>query len=225
MGLHLYCVTPADCLPHECAGLEDAAVEALAIDGVALWFSRHEGPPQASVASARRHHEVVAAAMAQATPVPLRFGQWLADEAALRTRAAARVADWRRQLAELAGSAEYGLRILAPEAPPAARDVRPVAGGSGRAYLEALAARRAERERRTGQGHALVAALEAALGERLVRARVDPLETPHGLVSAAFLVRRDADEAFRAEIDRAAAGHPALRLLTSGPWPPWSFAT
>lgn len=225
MGLHLYCVTPERCLPHGRGGLEDERVEALVIDGLAVWFSRHVAPPQPGLESARRHHDVVAAAMAEATPVPLRFGQWLADEEAVRTRAAARVADWRRQLDELAGSAEYGLRILDPQAAPAARDVRPAVAGSGRAYLEALAARRAERESRTAHGRALVAQLEAALGDRLRRARVDPLETPHGLVSAAFLVRRDADEAFRAAIDRAAAGHPALRFLTSGPWPPWSFAT
>lgn len=225
MGLHLYCVTPAEHLPHEVTGLDDVPVAAVLVDGLAVWVSDMDAPARASIESAQRHHAVVEAAMRSVTPVPLRFGQWLPDEDAVRTRAAARAAEWREQLLALAGRAEFTVRILDPAVDGPARDVRAEPAGSGRAYLEAVAARRAAREQRFARGRAVAAEIEAALAGYVVRTRVDALDTTHGLATVAFLVDRDSAGRYGSALDRATAAHPGLHFLTSGPWPPWSFAT
>lgn len=150
MGLHLYCVTPAEHLPHEVTGLDDAPVATVLVDGLAVWVSDMDARAGASIESAQRHHAVVEAAMRSVTPVPLRFGQWLPDEDAVRTRAAARAAEWREQLLALAGTAEFTVRILDPAIDGPARDVRGELAGSGRAYLEAVAAPHASSGARAG---------------------------------------------------------------------------
>lgn len=224
MGLHLYCVTASGIAPPVgLCGVDGAPVLAVALDGVSVWASSAAAAPRASVAGVRAHHAVVEAAMDAATPVPLRFGQWLADEAALRAATRDRVADWAEELRTLVGTAEYGVRVLDPRLPPAARDVRPAAGVSGRAYLEALAGRDAERARRTAAGTAVAAALDDRLGTLVRRTRTEPLATAHGLVSIAHLVVRSDEAAYRAALSDAAQRFAELRLVPSGPWPPWSF--
>jgi hypothetical protein len=225
MGLHLYCVTPAGVLPRTIEGLDEAPVRAIEIAGLAVWVSAAEAPPRASVEAARRHHAVVEAAMREVTPVPLRFGQWLDDEAGVRERAAARAPEWNALLAELAGTAEYGVRIVDPRLSPAVRDVRPQHAESGRAYLEAIAGRDAARSRKADEGRRVAEQLEEALRPHVLRSRVDALDTPRGLAAAAFLVRRPEADAYGAALARAIASHAPLRFLTSGPWPPYSFAT
>jgi hypothetical protein len=224
VGLHLYCVTPIEHLPRDVAGLDGAHVRGIEAGRVAIWASELDAPARASIESAQRHHAVVEAAMKLVTPVPLRFGQWLPDEEAVRLRAMARAADWEAQLAALRGTAEYTVRVLDPAVDAPARDVREAAG-SGRAYLEAVAARRAARAQRFARGRAVAGEIEAAVAEYVVRTRVDALDTTHGLATIAFLVDRDAADRYRSALDRALASHPGLHFLASGPWPPWSFAT
>ncbi len=225
MGLHLYCVTPADHKPSGVPGLDDAPVTTIDADDLAVWVSPAAAPIRASVEAVQRHHAVIEAAMQQVTPVPLRFGQWLADEADVRTRTAARAAEWRTQLAELAGTAEYGVHIIDPRLSAPARDVRPEPTDSGRAYLEALAGHRAEHARRSAAGRVIAAELESELGPTVVGSRVEALETAHGLASVAFLVRRDSATDYRDALARAVAARRELRFLTSGPWPPYTFVT
>lgn len=225
-GLHLYCVTPAGHEPDiALRGVDDRPVTAVVAGEIAVWVSPASAPPRATLETVQRHHAVVEAAMRAVTPVPLRFGQWLDGEAAVRERAAARAADWSRLLDEVRGTAEYGIHVIDPRLPEAARDVRPQAGGGGRAYLEALAAGGTERARRTEEGTRVARQLEGAVRGHVVRTRIDPLDSPHGLVSIAFLVPHTDVDAYRAGLARAVETHSELRFLTSGPWPPYSFAT
>src|SRR5690606_16616209 len=131
----------------------------------------------------RRHNAVVEAAMRRAvTPVPLRFGQHVrASE--LTARVMEHGAKWAAALAEFAGCAEYGVRVVEPgREPAAARDVRG-APTSGRAYMEALArSADLDRERRE-RARSLAARLRQAAGGSIVRERVEPLPSTHGIAS------------------------------------------
>ena len=44
------------------------------------------------------------------------------------------------------------------------------------------------------------------------------------LLRAAYLVEREAVEPFVARVRELQREHPALSLLCTGPWPPYSFA-
>lgn len=225
MGLHLYCVTPAAHLPDDVVGLDDAPIRAVIVADLAVWVSDAAAPARASMETARRHHEVVEAAMREVTPVPLRFGQWIADEAGVRERAAGRAPEWTALLAELAGAAEYGVRIIDPRLPETVQDVRPQQVKSGRSYLEAIAGREAALARRADEGRRIAAQVEHAVRAHVLRSRIDAPATARGLASVAFLVRRSGEEAYQAALTAAIEAHAPMRFLTSGPWPPYSFAT
>lgn len=224
MGFHLYCVTAAADTPQDVRGIGGAVVTAIVDNDLAVWTTAADAPLRASLEAVRAHNAVVEAAQQQETPVPLRFGQWLPDEAAVRSRLSARAAEWRAQLAAFAGTAEYGVRVVDRGLAASAQDVRPASTGSGRAYLEALAGRENERARRIAAGQEIAAVLGQAVGANVLRSRVDPLDTAHGLASIAHLVRHSDAAAYRAALEAAIAERPELQFLTSGPWPPYSFA-
>jgi hypothetical protein len=60
----------------------------------------------------------------------------------------------------------------------------------------------------------------------LARAEVRSVaSTPQLLLSASYLVPRDAVDAFRSAVRDLERSHPDLTLACTGPWPPYSFAT
>jgi hypothetical protein len=223
-GLYLYCVLPAGHAPPPALlGIDDAPVAPVTDGDLVLWTSALPRPPVASIEAIQRHNHVIETAMdAAVTPVPLRFGQYVSP-AELAARVADRRSVWSAALAEFAGCAEYGVRVLEPDRAPAARDVR-TAPVSGRAYLESLARAAGLDQERRARAESLAATLRARLGDCIVRDRVDPLPSSHGLASIAHLVRSGSVDAYRHGIDAARAAMPALRFLTSGPWPPYSFS-
>lgn len=225
--LYLYCVTPAAHSPPErLLGLGDAPVHALSHGDLAVWVSAAE--PDAlggGIQAIERHNAVVEAALTPTvTPIPLRFGQQLADAEAVRGQIARQTACWRERLALLAGALEFGIRVIDPAAARAARDVRPPPETGGRAYLEQLASRRAgEREVRE-EVDRVAGVLSRAVERVALRQQVEPLRTGRGVASIAHLVPRASFSDYRQCIGRARSELPSLRLLVSGPWPPYSFA-
>jgi hypothetical protein len=224
-GHYLYCVVPAGHAPPAgLDGVDGSAVELVPAADLGLWASRLPRPPAPSMDAIRRHNVVIETAMtADVTPVPLRFGQFLGSHAAVLERTAERAPEWRRQLAAFAGHEEHGVRVVDPALTPAARDVR-AADGSGRAYLEALARAAGDDRAREARARAIADDLRNRLGGLIAQQRVEPLPSAHGLASIAHLVRHGAADAYRAGLEEATAAYPALRFLTSGPWPPYSFA-
>jgi hypothetical protein len=197
-----------------------------------LWATQHDAPPHASVDAIRQHNNVVVAATtAEMTPIPLRFGQWVSDEATAGSMLMTSHEKWVARLQLFRGAAEYGIRIFepgreasAPDAPdaPDAADAAAKAGGSGTAYMNALA-RRVGGEKRAAE--AAQAVLQDATAGIVLAERSDPLRTPHGVLTVAHLLHRRDEDVYRAALDQARARLPGLRLLSSGPWPPYSFVT
>lgn len=223
MGLHLYCIVPAGHGVAPLAGIEGRPVRSLEGAGLGVWTSEHPTRPRPAIETVRAHNAVVEAAITdQVTPVPVRFGQWLDSEAAATAAVAEGADHYATLLEEFAGAVEFGVRILEPELERSPRQ-RPREVPSGRQYMAALAERsRTDRVLRR-RGEEVAARLEAALGPIVRRARTDPLESNHGLVSTAYLVGRHDFGRFHARMRTFRAQSPELRFLTSGPWPPYSF--
>jgi hypothetical protein len=51
-----------------------------------------------------------------------------------------------------------------------------------------------------------------------------PARDPAELLRSAYLVGRGRVESFVDHVTRLQAAHPTLRLLCTGPWPPYSFS-
>jgi hypothetical protein len=225
VGLYAYCVLPATCLPDPAlTGLEDQPVVALLVEDLAVWVSRLDRP-QPSVTAVQAHNRVAEAAITEAvTPVPLRFGQWLEDEAALRRAVGERLSDYRAQLAQFAGCLEFGLRLIDPAGAEKARDVHTSARTSGREYMQALreSSRLAEQQRQRAEQ--VRARVQESLRDLVRAERVQDERTAHAVVTLSHLVARPQFDEYRARARRLRTVFPELRLLLSGPWPPYSFA-
>ena len=194
-------------------GVDGAPLGRRSVEGLDLVVSEHDGAEVAASEEAVLAHARVAEGLVERADalLPARFGRGFRDEAALRDAIEGRAASLRDALAQVRGCVEIGVRVLAAEPAP------PPATESGRAYMEARLARSEETERLARELHEPLAALARA-ATRTVGA------TPRLLLSGAYLVEPGALEAFRRRVDELEAEHSELTFVSTGPWPPYSFA-
>ena len=212
--IYLYAIAEElDGLP-EVPGVDGTPLARRSLEGLDLVVSEHEGREIAASEEAVLAHAHVVEGLVErsAALLPARFGRGFSDEAALREAIAGRAASLREALAQVRGCIEVGVRVLAAEpAPP------PAAAESGRAYMETRLARSEETERLARELHEPLAALARA-ATRTVGA------TPRLLLSGAYLVEPGELDAFRSRVGELEAAHTELTFVTTGPWPPYSFA-
>jgi hypothetical protein len=218
VGVYAYCLGQAGHPePPPLQGVEQAPVVAARIDDFVVWISELEKMPTPDLAAIRRHNAVVEAATEQETPLPFRFGQWFASRHELRDSLHDRHDQLTRQLRQVHGALEYGVRILDPAHQPPAAD-----RSSGTAYLEALALRARQDQLDDERGREIAAALRAALGPLVRDHRV---RTVGGgtIATIAHLVDRHDTGTYDVRVREFGTGWPELRFLFTGPWPPYGF--
>jgi hypothetical protein len=184
----------------------------------------------------RAHNSVNAHVLASATPLPFRFGT-LADESSLAAYVGSNKGALAKAFARVRGCVEMGVKLRAVEGAEAsessevnaervnveeagaAREV----GGRGTAFL--LAKRREILGEETLKARSEDAA--ARLAERVegIARESDVRLNPEGpiVVRAAHLVSRADVSEYRARARSFGASLGGLHVLTSGPWPPYSF--
>jgi hypothetical protein len=196
-------------------GLGGATLRALEHGGLAAVYSRHRALRPAPLPKLVLHHErVVEGIMATGAVLPLRFGTQLEHEEQLAALLAARHDELMRSLARVRGKTELGVRVIALR-PPSRRQADEA---SGREYL--LARVRAHRRHQQAI-HDVHAALGALSEASCIR---EPGTAPAILV-AAYLVDSERVAEFRRQADQLAGRPPGTRMIVTGPWPPYSFAT
>src|SRR5207237_3669483 len=150
--------------------------------------------------------------------LPVRFGSLL-SESSLTDLLRIRERELSEALALVAGREQMTLRVLGDAPAPASvpLDAPPHDLGPGTRYLTARQA-----EWRRAHEAPELAPVRPAL-QPLVRAeRVARHDAPPLLASVYHLIDRGAAAAYQAAIERAALG--SVRLVASGPWPPYAFA-
>ena len=224
MGIYAYCVVPAGQFPPaDLAGIGGARVEPANVAGLSLWVSSGERPEPA-LDAVLAHNRVVEVAVSEAvTPVPLRFGQWLEDAERLEQAIGENAAHYRELLARFAGCLEFGLRVIDPNAPEEAQEVRNAAR-TGREYMQALQESGKLADRNRAQAERVAARIREQLRDVVRDERIDTARTTHAVVTMSHLVARENFDEYRERARRLRAAFPELRLLLSGPWPPYSFA-
>jgi hypothetical protein len=204
---------PSPTLPPGRRGLGGAALRVLETRGLAAVYSQHRrfrARPEAALVI--EHERVLEAVMACAPVLPMRFGTQLDSTERLAAAVAGRHRELRAALDRVRGRVELGVRVL-PTDPPAARPPSP---SSGRDHLLSLAAARRRDERIAGQIHHPLDDLAAG---SVVREH-SPSPT---VMVAAYLVDTGQVDSFRHRADEVAASHPDVRVVVTGPWPPYSF--
>jgi hypothetical protein len=146
-----------------------------------------------------QHGLVVESLLDRADAVlPVRFGERFETEDALATALSPRLEALERRLDHVAGCVEVGVRIVPRR--------EPVDGDDGAAYMRA----RLIEQRAAEEVHRALAA----------QAR-DSVQTSR---DAGYLVARSDVRAFSSTVGRLLESHPALDVLCTGPWAPYSFA-
>lgn len=180
------------------------------------------------------HNRVNATALAVSTPLPFRFGTRSAPER-LAEYTASNEAALADVLARVRGRVEMSVKLM--EKAEGRRHKAQVEGelesgkeatseavGRGTAFLlkkrREVLGEEAARRRADELAAWLAAGLAGLACESAVR--VSPSEAI--VVRAAHLVERGRVAEYRARLREMGAGRPDLRLLTSGPWPPYSFS-
>ncbi len=230
MAIYLYCLTEPGCEPPAgLRGIAGGAVRAVDVAGrLAAWVSDlPDEPGPATTEQAKLHDRVVRAALARETPLPARFGQSFVGEAALRGALEARVDQLESSLARLRGGVEMTVRILLPrtgklEGASGAPSSSTV--GAGRAYMARLRERQRASAELLRQAEFLQARVTRAVDGFTREEVCSPVMPEARSFSVSHLVAREAVGEYRLAVDSLMEADPALRLLVSGPWAPYSFA-
>lgn len=226
--IYLYAVTDRpEIPPHAMSGLGEFAIDMLPymdIGAVTSCYSMAELSPIES--NLWRHEKVVESLMTEHTVLPVRFGTVLPNEAAVQTVLASHYTEFAANLTHVRGRVELSLRVMQNEYDDLLQQIEPkYIFDTGRAYISArleeqriMQSRRQEAEALAADIHAPLAGLAAENTQRI-------LATPRLLLTAAYLVDIERIAAFQDEIAALSTAHPQLRLLCTGPWPPYHFVT
>jgi hypothetical protein len=174
------------------------------------------------------HEHVLEALMAAGTVLPMRFGTTFHRTSDLEAVLELHGERLRAGLDRVRDCEEWGVRVLwrqPDEQPgtPSASEQTPLPT-SGREYLIRRAAEEQRRRAVEARAEDLASAMHLELARSAEDSRRKVLATPDLLLSAAYLVRRDRMTDFHSAVRQLVAAHPDLRVLGTGPWPPYHFA-
>lgn len=217
--LRVYALTDRAPLVRSPRGLEGERLrlEVIGSVGVILGDVRRRLPPSPD---RLRGYDGIIRRLAQRrrAVLPARYGTILADAAELVLTVRAREAAWRRALSLVTRRVQMTVRVV-PSDRERRRTRRPTAAAgsarrlTGTAYLRARAS--------LGGDVPGVDRVREAV-RRWVRD--ERVEQRAGIASVYHLVPRSSVEAYRRSVERVARSDAGLRLVVTGPWPPYAFA-
>lgn len=208
-------------------GIDGAPVRAIDLSGLGAWVSDMGAATVVpSPERAREHDRVVRAALESQTPLPARFGQVLAGEDALRAALSERRDVLEAALEKVEGAVEMTVRMLVPvpkSEPLEKAEVGRQGAESGRGYLERIAALQREERNVLATAGIIRDRVNSAVGD-LVRAQsFAGAVAGSSLATLSHLVPRERIDAYRRALQRLREEDPALTIMVSGPWAPYSF--
>lgn len=195
------------------AGIAGTPLREVAAGELAAIVSEHDRRPEIDAATLWDYERAVERLMAMRPILPARFPTILEDERGVETALRRRRREWHDALGRARGAVELAVRatVSGPHpAPPAGSPSMP-----GTAYLSA----RLELRRRARELAEALAGLDALARARRVRL----LTRPRLALAGAYLVERGRVPDFTARVAELDAALPAVALLCTGPWPPYSF--
>jgi hypothetical protein len=186
-------------------------------------------------AAARTHHRVIAEAAHAGAVVPLRLATVYQTKTGLTDMLVRHGDDFQLAFDRIEGRSEWGVKAYAAtidrpgsEAATGLRSER----GSGAQYLRQRKAQLTASEDARKVAVASARDVHAILSSVSVATDLHQPQDPQlsgchdrMIMNGTYLVDDHSSDQYSAAVRDAAAGHPALRLELTGPWPPYSFAT
>ena len=228
MKLYLYCLAgDFDHAGGSISGISAAPVRWLKLEDVSVMVSDYEG----ETVPVTREHALVHAAVVrsildQTTPLPFRFGT-IVGEQQLMNFVKTHKSVLTNKLAHVHDCVEMNVKVIyqLPTNENSQANGEPASAGPGTAFLAGkrrqLLADESFSSQRSDFSTLLETTLAGVVREQQIALR--PSDTAV-LATASHLVRRDQIQPYREKIAKVRENRPELRLLVSGPWPPYSFA-
>ena len=194
-------------------------VRAVGACGLVAWASECADVPPLGRDDVLAHHRLAEQGLAAGLCLPVRFPTWAADEHAVRELLEQRRAELLAVLNRVTGRVELAVTITwtndQPGAEPPTQATTP-----GKRYLQERRQRYAAADQRRSEGQRLAAAVAA--DARVLEATHTLCPSPEIGLSSALLVNAEDAVAVRKRLQGLEEG---VRILVSGPWPPYSFVS
>ncbi len=236
-GCYVYAILARETvLPPGLVGFGGATLSTVPCGALAAATSPHDpGEPHPTAESVLRHEAIVEALRQMGPALPVRFGTVLPNEGAVADALADRYDVLVADLARLGDKVEFGLTVLwdrpignddepRDDRSPISREVTEAAGPGAR-YLRARLDEHRREAAARDRAKALAGDLDRALGSHTLERRCTILATSRLAVRAAYLLDPSRVRPFQETFQAIRRGHPDLRFLLSGPWPPYSFVS
>lgn len=160
------------------------------------------------------HEDVVESLMKTCDLLPVRFGMHVADESAVATVLERQRDELVAALGRVCGAVELSVRIAGDREPSRV----PVVAASGAEYMRAKARDVTAEESVATRVHEPLSQLARVSRRWENISSDDPFR-------AAYLVERDVIARFADRVAGLQQENPDLRILCTGPWPPYSFVS
>lgn len=177
-----------------------------------------------------RHEAIVEAVRREGPALPVRFGTVFRNAESVASALAERYEPLTADLDRLGDKVEMSLTALwstlpGSEAPAGAlpNDTARDGKGAGARWMYARAARLRREEAMKELARSVADDLDEVVGALALERRVSLLPTPRVAVRTAYLLDPSRVSAFRAAFDAGRVMREELRVMVTGPWPPYSF--
>jgi hypothetical protein len=228
MKLYAYCLAEdLDTLGDSPLGISGASVRLLKIDDLSVLVSDADiDAVTVTRDNALAHAAIVRSILGQTTPLPFRFGT-LVTEQQLRSFVSTRKSALANKLAHVRGCVEMSVKIIwqpsdEQKAKPDTQFSEPQ--GAGATFLTKKRREILGDERSATWAAEISAWLHDQISGLTCDEQVTVRPSERLLLAAAHLVERGKIQRYRARVGEARENRPELHFLTSGPWPPYSFA-
>jgi hypothetical protein len=182
---------------------------------------------------ARRHEEVLDAALAAATVIPMRMCSIYRDASGIQAMLDREAEPMHTALRLLDARSEWGVKLFGLPLPePPAADTVDTPSGRGAAYLEQRRQAHRRRESAAARLSTVAEEIHARLAALAARALVIPPQRPEVsghegemVLNGAYLVDNASLTTFHETIEALQAEFRAegVELVATGPWPPYNF--
>lgn len=226
--IYVYAIVESCALPLPVT--EGGDLEIVGHEGVAAVCTRQAARSLSpSADEVWRHERVVESLMRDRATLPARFGTRFREEDELRAVLRRNGQGLLAALERVRGCVELGVRGVWQRPVQESEERLSVAagGGSGRAYMVARLAReqrlQAGRAAAEGAAEAIHRALAPLARDSCLRIFPPSTGAQQQLLAAAYLVERPSMEGFAQRATALAQPVADVKLLCTGPWPPYHF--
>jgi hypothetical protein len=229
MKLYVYCLVEGiDVLEGPILGISGAPVRVLKTEDLSMLVSDLDADSVLVTSeNALTHAAVVRSVLDRTTPLPFRFGT-VVTELQLQGYLSTHKMALESKLESVRGSVEMSIKIIwenfVAQQPQSQDKTQAGEQGAGTMFLAEKRLRILGDEHRAAEASKISTWLHETLSELLGDEHVTLRPADRLVVSAAHLIERGQIGQYREKVAEMRRNRPDLHFLSSGPWPPYSFA-